>query len=109
MTPGVPLIQLRCRPVTGAALGPAEVTALLQQLGGWVLADSAIERTFRFSDYARMISFVNAVAWLAQQEDHHPDIHIGWGRCTVRWRTHAVGGLSINDFICAAKVDALAP
>ena len=56
-----------------------------------------------------MMGFVNAVAWLVQVEDHHPELHIGWGRCSVHWRTHSVGGLSINDFICAAKLDALQP
>jgi len=55
------------------------------------------------------MSFVNAVAWLAQREDHHPDLHLGWGWCNVRWTTHSVGGLSMNDFICAAQVDALQP
>ena len=82
---------------------------LLSQLEGWSVVDNGLEKRFPFTDYARMISFVNAVAWLAQCEDHHPDLQIGWGRCTVRWRTHSVGGLSMNDFICAAKVDALQP
>lgn len=109
MNPVSPLVARRCRPPTGRALQGDELAPLMAEVPGWALVDGAIEKRFVFSDYARMLSFVNAVAWLAQREDHHPDIHIGWGRCTVRWRTHAVGGLSINDFVCAAKVDALEP
>jgi 4a-hydroxytetrahydrobiopterin dehydratase len=103
------LAHRHCRPVTGTALPAAEIAALIAQVPGWQLVDSALQKQFAFSDYARMISFVNAVAWLAQREDHHPDLHVVWGRCIVRWHTHSVGGLSINDFICAAQVDALAP
>jgi 4a-hydroxytetrahydrobiopterin dehydratase len=98
-----------CRPVTGAALADPELSSLLAEVSGWEVVDGALQRQFAFSDYARMISFVNAVAWLAQREDHHPDLLVQWGRCTVRWHTHSVGGLSINDFICAAHVDALSP
>ncbi len=99
----------RCRPAVGEPVAGAELARLLTEVPNWSVVDGALSRQFSFNDYARMIGFVNAVAWLAQLEDHHPDIHIAWGRCTVRWRTHSVGGLSINDFICAAQVDALAP
>jgi 4a-hydroxytetrahydrobiopterin dehydratase len=79
----------------------------LQQVEGWSVANGAIEKTFVFVDYHHTLAFVNAVAWIAHREDHHPDIAFGYNRCTVRWHTHSVRGISINDFICAAKVDAL--
>jgi 4a-hydroxytetrahydrobiopterin dehydratase len=98
-----------CRPTNGAPLTDADLASLLAQVPSWDVVDGALQRQVPFSDYARMISFVNAVAWLAQCEDHHPDLLVRWGRCTVRWHTHSVGGLSMNDFICAARVDALLP
>jgi 4a-hydroxytetrahydrobiopterin dehydratase len=104
-----PLHTRRCRPAIGDPLPAAEVERLLPQVAGWAVVDGGLQKVFAFTDYARMIAFVNAVAWLAQREDHHPELQVGWGRTTVRWRTHSVGGLSINDFICAAHVDALAP
>jgi 4a-hydroxytetrahydrobiopterin dehydratase len=88
-------------------MNAAEVTAHLQQVVGWSVADGAIEKTFRFADHHRTMAFVNAVAWIAQREDHHPDVAFGYDRCTLRFATHSVAGLSLNDFICAAKVDAL--
>lgn len=66
-----------------------------------------IERLFRFSDYYETLSFVNAVAWIAHTEDHHPDMQVSHNKCLVSYTTHAVDGLSMNDFICAAKVDDL--
>lgn len=68
-----------------------------------------MQRSFRFKDYYQTIAFVNALAWIAHQQDHHPDLEIGYNRCLVRYSTHSVGGLSENDFICAARIDALAP
>ncbi|MDP2315562.1 MAG: 4a-hydroxytetrahydrobiopterin dehydratase [Pseudomonadota bacterium] len=84
---------------------------LLSEIPGWALVDEdkAIERTFSFKNYWETMAFVNAVAWIAHTEDHHPDLSVHWGRCVVRWNTHAVGGLTDNDFICAAKVNALLP
>lgn len=67
----------------------------------------AIQRTFRFKNYYQTIAFVNALAWVAHAEDHHPDLAVGYNRCTVNYSTHSVGGLSENDFICAARIDAL--
>ena len=102
------LASLHCRSLEGhAAMSAAEVTAHLQQVDGWSVAGGAIEKTFRFADHYRTMAFVNAVAWIAHREDHHPDVALGYDRCTVRFATHAVSGLSLNDFICAAKVDAL--
>jgi len=75
----------------------------------WHLSENGmvIERLFRFSDYYETLSFVNAVAWIAHSEDHHPDMQVSYNKCLVAYTTHAVDGLSINDFICAAKVDDL--
>lgn len=102
------LTQLRCQPLEGQpALNAAETAAYLARVAGWSVIDGAIEKCFRFADYPRTIGFVNAVALIAEREDHHPDLQVSWGRVTVRFNTHSVGGLSINDFICAAKLDAL--
>ena len=79
----------------------------LQQLAGWELHDGYIDKTFEFKNYYHTIAFVNAVAWMTHREDHHPDMAVGYNKCRVQYSTHAVGGLSENDFICAAKVDAL--
>jgi 4a-hydroxytetrahydrobiopterin dehydratase len=98
----------RCRPMQGQpAMTPGEVTAMLPQVPGWALVDGALERCFSFADFHRTMAFVNAVAWIAQQEDHGPDLFVNWTTCRVRFNTHDVLGLSLNDFICAAKVDAL--
>ena len=102
------LASLHCQPLEGhAAMTAAEVAAHLQQVEGWSLAQGAIEKTYRFADYTLTMAFVNAVAAIAQREDHHPDIAFGYNRCTLRFATHSVGGISHNDFICAAKVDQL--
>ena len=102
------LTSLHCKPLEGpAAMDTAAIATHLQQVDGWSLANGALEKTFAFADYHHTLAFVNAVAWIAHREDHHPDIAFGYNRCTVRWQTHSVGGISINDFICAAKVDAL--
>lgn len=112
MTDANELSTKRCKPCEGGmpALTPAAVRGLLPALdAGWKLdADGkALARTFEFPNYFRTMSFVNAVAWVANSEDHHPDLEVGYGRCVVRWWTHAAGGLTENDFICAAKVDRL--
>jgi 4a-hydroxytetrahydrobiopterin dehydratase len=66
-----------------------------------------IERTFTFKNYYETMAFVNAVAFISHQEDHHPDMEVGYKTCKVRYFTHSIKGLSENDFICAAKVDKL--
>ncbi len=88
---------------------PGEIAHHLSGAPGWALVDGAIEKRFAFPDYHHTLAFVNALAWVAHAEDHHPDLQVSYGRCTVRFNTHSVGGISINDFICAAKVDALLP
>ena len=73
----------------------------------WNISEDAayIERELKFSNYAKTISFVNAVAWIAEAEDHHPDLVVKYGSCRVKYSTHSIGGLSENDFICAKKID----
>ena len=90
------------------ALAVDAIPTLLAQVPGWQPADGVIAREFTFRDYRETIAFVNAVAWLAEGENHHPDMTVGYRRCTVAYTTHSAGGaLSMNDFICAAKIDAL--
>lgn len=108
----VELTQKRCRPCEGGTQPLDDETAesLLEQLNpDWELdaAKAAIERRFRFTNFHQTMAFVNAVAWIAHQEEHHPDMEVGYNRCIVRYSTHAIGGLSENDYICAAKIDAL--
>ena len=102
------LSALRCQPLDGGKpMGSEDIADHLLLVPGWTLVDGALQKTFAFDDYHRTLAFVNAVAWIAHREDHHPDIAFGYNRATLRWNTHSVGGISINDFICAAKVDAL--
>jgi 4a-hydroxytetrahydrobiopterin dehydratase len=112
MTTQEDLITKRCKPCEGGvpALGAPAVAELMKALhADWKLAadGKSISRLFEFSGYNRTIGFVNAVAWIANTEGHHPDLEVHYQRCLVKWWTHAVGGLSENDFICAAKVDRL--
>jgi 4a-hydroxytetrahydrobiopterin dehydratase len=76
-------------------------------VSGWQLRDGAIEKTYTFANFHETMAFVNALAWIAHTENHHPDLALSYSRCVVRFNTHDVGGISINDFICAAKADAL--
>lgn len=100
----------RCMPLEGQPpMNAAQIEAHLASAPGWALVDGAIQKRYDFADYHRTMAFVNAVAWVAHAEDHHPDLLVGYNRCTVRYNTHSVGGISINDFICAAKLDALLP
>lgn len=87
-----------------------EGTELAQQGAAtpqWHVADGMLERTFRFTDFHRTMAFANAVAEIANAEDHHPQMVLEYGRCTVRFNTHSAGGITRNDFICAARIDAL--
>ena len=90
-----------------AAMTPTEAALHLQEVPQWAVVDGALERCFTFADFHRTMAFVNAVAWIAQQEDHGPDLFVNWTTCRVRFNTHDVQGLSQNDFICAAKVNEL--
>jgi 4a-hydroxytetrahydrobiopterin dehydratase len=112
------LINKKCVPCHGgvSALSKDEAQKMLSRLlssgagkDGWQIVEDgkALKREFKFPDFYRAMSFVNAVAHLANVEDHHPDIECGWGYARIRYQTHAIGGLHENDFICAAKIDGL--
>ncbi|MCE3285489.1 MAG: pterin-4-alpha-carbinolamine dehydratase [Steroidobacteraceae bacterium] len=91
-------------------LTPEQSVALLAQLDpAWRIAEDgkSLRRAFGFKDFHRTIAFLNAVAWIANAEDHHPDFEAGYNYCRMTLSTHSIGGLSENDFICAAKIDAL--
>ena len=103
------LVEQKCKPCEGGAqpLNEVMVKGHLAELPGWEQVGTEIIKTFAFKNYYETIAFVNAVAAIAHQEDHHPDLQVSYKKCKVRYSTHAIGGLSQNDFICAAKVDAL--
>jgi 4a-hydroxytetrahydrobiopterin dehydratase len=100
-----------CAPLKGQQhqVSGASARELLALLDGWEFGPDQVElrKLFRFPDFAHALAFVNALGFVAERENHHPDLELGWGRCLVRFSTHDVGGLSLNDFICAAKTDAL--
>jgi len=93
------------------ALTPTEVVTRLATTPGWTLSgtdqSAAIEKAYSFSNYFETMAFVNAVAYIAHAQDHHPDLAVSYNRCTVRFSTHDVLGISDTDFECAAQVDAL--
>ncbi len=94
------------------ALSATEIVSQLSKLNGeqalgWRLIDGALEKSFRFKDFHHSIGFVNAVAFIANAANHHPDLAVSFSQCTVRFNTHDVNGISTSDFLCASKVDAL--
>lgn len=89
------------------AMADSEARALLVQLPGWVIREGALRKRFGFSGYGETLAFANAVGWIATREDHHPDMLVSYQHCEVAFSTHTVKGISMNDFICAAKVEAL--
>jgi 4a-hydroxytetrahydrobiopterin dehydratase len=103
------LARKKCRPCEGgvAPLTPEQVRPMLKGLEGWALEGGMIAKTYKFANYHQTMAFVNAAAWVSHREDHHPDLAVGYNECRVSYVTHAIGGLSENDFICAAKLDAL--
>ena len=103
------LTSKQCKPCEGGVppLPQPEIDGLMRQLEGWRQDGNLIGKTYRFKNYYQTIAFVNAIAWMAHREDHHPDLKVTFNSCMVEYSTHAIGGLSENDFICAAKVDAL--
>ena len=106
------LADRRCEPCDGgvAPLTRAAADELLLRLDpAWTLDQDAtsLRREFSFRDFYRTMSFVNALAHVANTEDHHPDLSVGYNYCHVTFSTHSIGGLSENDFICAAKLDRL--
>jgi 4a-hydroxytetrahydrobiopterin dehydratase len=103
------LAKSKCKPCEGgvAAFGEAQALDMLQKLKGWSLEGGKLVKAYPFANYHHTMAFVNALAWISHREDHHPDLEVGYNKCRVTYWTHAVGGLSENDFICAAKCDAL--
>lgn len=110
MTPPAELLNAHSSNQT-EAMGAAAIQRHLAMLEGWALENGRIVKQFNFKNYYRTLAFVNAIAYVIHDEDHHPELMVGYNRCTVHYHTHSVnqgqGGLSINDFICAAKIDAL--
>lgn len=105
------LKTIRCVGCEGGipALTAEEIKQLLPEIKGWKVSsdNKKIERRFSFKNFYKTMAFANAIAWIANQENHHPDLEVGYNYCLVKYNTHAVDGLTKNDFICAAKVDAL--
>lgn len=105
------LSKERCLPCEGGVkpLSEEEAKKLLQQIPQWQLNQQTTEirRDFKFKNFYETMAFVNAIAWIANQQDHHPDLEVGYNYCHIRYNTHAIKGLSQNDFICAAKIDGL--
>lgn len=103
------LAAKRCKPCEGgvAPFSDAEARDMLKQLRGWSLEDGRLVKLYPFRNYHHTMAFVNALAWISHREDHHPDLEVGYNKCRVSYSTHALNGLSENDFICAAKCDAL--
>ena len=109
MSDPVNLSSRHCKSCEGGTptLPQNEIREFLERLPGWASDGRAIARTFTFKNHYETMAFVNAVAFVSHREDHHPVMEVGYKTCAVRYTTHAAGGLTENDFICAAKVDAL--
>ncbi len=105
------LVAKRCLPCEGGVppLKRDEINKFLSQIKEWEVNSEGtiISKRFSFKNFYKTMAFVNAIAWIANQENHHPDMEVGYNYCVVKYSTHAIGGLSENDFICAAKVDTL--
>jgi len=103
------LVRRKCAPCEGgvAPMTDQQITPMLKGLPGWEYRGGMLRKTYRFKDYYQTTAFFNASAWISHREDHHPDIALGYNSCEVAYMTHAIKGISENDFICAAKVDAL--
>ncbi|MEO7056632.1 MAG: 4a-hydroxytetrahydrobiopterin dehydratase [Caldimonas sp.] len=99
-------LEQKCK-TRAVAMGDDAVRDHLAQSSGWRRAEGAIEKTFSFKGWLETVAFVDALAWVCHVEDHHPELRVSFDRCTVRFSTHSAGGITLNDFICAAKTDAL--
>ena len=106
------LRQQDCKSLKGKenAVDAAKAHEIIKELPGWRFGDGEefIEKTYKFPDFAKALAFVNEIGAIAERENHHPDIELGWGKVVVKFSTHDVGGLSMNDFISAAKVESIA-
>lgn len=101
--------ERHCKPCKGGVkpMEEKEIREKLKSIDGWEYTNGALTKTFKFKDYYKTMAFVNAIAWLAHREEHHPMMVVEYKTCHVRYFTHAIQGISENDFICAAKVNAL--
>ena len=104
------LSQQRCTPVNkrDAVLNEDQIKKYLKELNNLWLTDkenSNISREFKFKNYYETIAFVNAIAWIVHDQDHHPDLKVNYNHCHITFTTHSITGLSVNDFICAAKIN----
>jgi len=103
------LATRKCKPCEGnvAPYTAQQAKYMLKQVKGWTIDEGKLVKVYPFTNYYQTMAFVNALAWISHREDHHPDLLVGYNKCRVEYMTHAIGGLSENDFICAAKCDAL--
>ena len=103
------LVTKHCKPCEGSTVpySAQQTREMLKQLKAWIVEDGRLVKLYLFKNYHETMAFVNALAWISHREDHHPDLQVGYNKCRVEYSTHAIGGLSENDFICAAKADAL--
>ncbi|CAM9619773.1 unnamed protein product, partial [Phaeothamnion confervicola] len=103
------LLGRKCVPCEGNVppMSDLQANAMLRSLKGWIIENNTLVKLYPFTNYYQTMAFVNALAWVSHREDHHPDLQVGYNKCRVEYTTHAIGGLSENDFICAAKCDAL--
>ena len=99
-------LEQRCQQ-SAAAMSGTEIRNHLAQTNSWREAEQAIEKTYAFKDWLETMAFVNALAWMCHVENHHPELSVSYDRCVVRFSTHSAKGITRNDFICAAKADAL--
>lgn len=100
------LAAMRCRP-DAPRLSAAELAAHAAALPGWSCAGGKLEKTFAFANWQQTLAFVNALAWIAERADHHPDLGVHYARCVVAFTTHDAGGVTLNDVVCAARVERL--
>ena len=103
------LAARKCRPCEGGVppYSDEEARDMLRGLKGWMIEHGRLVKVYPFRSFHHTMAFVNALAWIWSREDHHPDLVVGYGKCRVEYVTHAIDGLSENDFICAAKCDGL--
>ena len=103
------LVKKHCKPCEGGTVpyNAQQTKEMLKQLKAWIVEDGKLVKLYPFKNYYETMAFVNALAWVSHREDHHPDLQVCYNKCRVEYSTHSIGGLSENDFICAAKADAL--
>ena len=101
------LLGSHCQPQHGSAIAEPEISTQLGVLPHWRYVEGALQRSYTFKNYYETLAFVNALAYIVHREDHHPDLSVSYNRCEVRFNTHSIGGISENDFIGAAKAEAI--